>query len=360
MKTIRPNAMINLIIPSLLFLVLSQSGCSSDQQGADSSKMPPPQKLSAQVEVVIATDQPIRKTMMFSGRIDNRKHVEIRNPVAGELTEFKLVEGDEVKKEQVLAVIKNPITQSRLKKANFQLQQTQNNLRRLKSLSKSQAVSEEQLTTAQTDMDVAKATVNEIKIEIEQGTIRAPFNGIVTRKLVENGTYLSPYTAIISIADAENFTVVASVPTYQIRELQQGLKAKVITAGGEIRPIATLERVFPTIESNDNMATVEFLLPKERINHLSSGERVYLDLELPQRHAIAIPLRSVLADEKGSYLFIVNDQNVIEQRYVKTAELLNDGIIISQGLNDGESVVITGFSTIKAGSKVSIVKGTQL
>ncbi len=359
-KTTRKCLRLFSLYLSFTLISILLTGCSSDQDGQKNNKASQKPRLETQVEVVIPQKHPILQSMMISGRIDNRRRVEIRNPVAGQLTSFNLAEGDAIAANHIIAVVKNPVTHSRLNKAKYQLRQAKNNLSRLESLSKSQAVSEEQLTTAQTEMDVARATVNEIEVEITQGTIKAPFDGIVAQKAVENGTYLSPYTVIATIVDANNFAVTASVPSYQIKPLKQGLSAKVISAGGGETPVATLDRIFPTITGNDNMATVEFLLPKKESNSLTSGERVYLELELPKVEAITIPLRCVRADESGSYLFIVNSQNTIEYRQIKTGTLIDDGIVVTQGLVGGEAVVVTGFSMIKAGSKVVISSSKPL
>jgi RND family efflux transporter MFP subunit len=165
----------------------------------------------------------------------------------GRLIFLGVVEGDKVKKDQIIARLENNDIQAQVDEAEANLKlneseliETKNNLERQKELFGSKIISESQLETAETrynrvlaSIDLAKARVQAAEVALENTLIRAPFDGTVLTKNADVGEIVAPLAAgvnsraaVVTIADMRSLQVEADVSESNIHRIEVGMIVK--------------------------------------------------------------------------------------------------------------------------------------
>jgi len=164
--------------------------------------------------------------LQLSGNLVSAKEGNISTEVAGMVAELRVEEGDEVSAGQIMVLLRNGPAKWRLAEAEANLKSAQAELElqqleqaRLQKLLKTQAISQEMVDQAiaqthQAEAMVAaeRATVELLEDQLANHSIKAPFDGVVTEKLVEEGGWLSIGDAVVHLASVHNLRVEVAVP----------------------------------------------------------------------------------------------------------------------------------------------------
>jgi membrane fusion protein, multidrug efflux system len=115
--------------------------------------------------------------------------------------------------------------------------------------------------------------------------------------------------------------------------------------------------VFQDVSVNENTGSVllraEFHNPEKL---LLPGMYVRTRLEVIQPEAITVLQRAVSRAASGqTSVWVVNAQNVVEQRAIQTSSISGDKWIVSSGLNAGDRVVVEGLQKVRAGATVTAI-----
>ena len=341
------------------------------------------------VGVVRVARQEITQSNEFVGRIQSIGRVSLVARVSAFLEKREFVEGQEVKKDDLLYLLEQPPYQAQVdfNKANvaqLEAQHTfaQQQLARAEYLLKTpagqqqnvdQTISNERSLAAQ--VASAKAQLETAQINLGYTEIRAPIDGKISATDVTEGNVVSPSSGTLA-------TLVSQDPMYVIFPVAQrtalqlrdryvpegGFQAVVIRVrlpNGKIyEQVGHLDYISPTVDQNTDTITLRGVIPnplvaaaKDRtppIRQLTDKEFVTVLLEGVQPVSVlGIPRTAVLTDQQGDYVYVVDGQNRAEVRRIHLGQSTPQTAIVTSGLNEGELVISEGVQRVRPGEVVS-------
>ncbi|MEM7690038.1 MAG: efflux RND transporter periplasmic adaptor subunit, partial [Pseudomonadota bacterium] len=274
--------------------------------------------------------------------------------------------GQWVRKGQVLAVIDRSVqvqqaaaqaAQIEVAKADAALAQA--NLERALQLVEKGFVSTadvDRLTatrdSAQARVKVAEAQLAELNARNAQLNVVAPESGYVLERNVEPGASVGPGTpALFTIARGGEMEMLAQVSEAQMAQLAQGVSADVTLSGSEKTFAGQVWQLSPVVDQMTRQGTARVALPFSP--DLRPGGFATARIEGGDLTATVLPESAVLADDDGSFVYVIDDENKATRRAVTIARATEEGIAITEGLAGDELVVQSAGGFLNPGETVN-------
>lgn len=288
--------------------------------------------------------------------------------VAGEggiVTRVLVDAGSWVQKGQVLAIVDRSVqtqtaeslaAQIRVAEADAKLAQA--NLERAEKLVGNGFISRadiDQKTAARDQalarVRVAKATLAETQARNRRLDIRAPEAGLVLARQIEPGQIVSSASgALFRMAMDGQLELRTQLAEADIQKLHAGAPAEVTPVGTQLSFKGQVWQVSPVIDPTSRLGTARIALtynPALRPGGFASARIVAGAVT-----AVVLPQSAVQSDQQGSYVFILNDKDETVRRQVKTGDVSDQGVRITDGLTGNERVVLTAGAFLNPGQKV--------
>ena len=190
------------------------------------------------------------------------------------------------------------------------------------------------------------------EIALYNAAIRAPFGGVVTKRLTEAGSYLKAGDPVIALIDDTSLEIEADVPSARAAALVPGT-----TVTGDIDGASPVTAIVRAIVPEENPLTrtrpVRFT-PTFTNGHANLAVNQSVTLALPLGHGrdvVTVHKDAVIIRRGKSLVFVVKD-GTAEQRFVKLGEAVGIRFQVLDGLEPGETVVIRGNERLRTGQKV--------
>jgi membrane fusion protein (multidrug efflux system) len=342
------------------------SACSSD-------KKEEPKNASVQSFPVISPASiDTLYTKEYVAEIQSVQNVEIRSKIKGVIEKIWVDEGKPVSVGQVIYTINSAPLKIELNKAEAQIKTIlaekktlEIELENTKKLidknivSKSgQAMIEAKIEATDAKIDEIKADIEGIQLQISYSQIKAPFTGTINRHLLKTGALVEDGTALTTISNNHEVFAYFNVSEKEYldfaRNKNQSAYQQVNLVLADNQPYSYKGRV-ETIEGEFNQSTgniafrARFANPEKMLKHGSSG-KVRLNQSI--KNAIIIPQKATFEVQDKTYVYIVNDRGLVEQKSVIPLVRL-DNLYIVDGLLTSDKVILEGIQSVKVGEKVT-------
>ena len=294
----------------------------------------------------------------FSGVVSPDQFSDLAFKMSGPLISLNVEEGQKVRTGQIVAEIdpQDFKWDYEAKKASFQTAQAQ--LQRAERLLAKQAISQQEYESTKAAYSNAQAAFENSQNTLEQTKLRAPFDGFIQKKYVENYQKVQMGQGIVCLINPNKLQVQFSTPYSIFVEFDNykgtRFKAKV-KEYVEASPDGSGVPVFLYIDDP------EFNLNKYKVA-VGFSCRVILNIESKSFNegAVLIPLSAIVADEPNSgnkYVFVYNPQtSKVERRKITEKELVGkDGVVVTEGLKAGEQIVTAGVTRLVDGQQVKVL-----
>lgn len=244
-----------------------------------------------------------------------------------------------------------------LNTARANLEYAQSNYTRMQEAAKTDAVSQIQVLQSKSNVATslaavsnAEAALNTARTNLDYCTVRAPFDGTISRNLTDAGSYINGSTQPITLATIYKDDHLYSYFNVADNQwlamlLQQGdsiPKQVNVSLGkdGILNYPAQLDYLSPNVDLNTGTLNIRARVDNPK-GILKSG--LYVSITLPygkQKNAILIPDASIGTDQLGKYVYVVNDSNIVHYRHIEIGQLIEDSLRqIKQGLSPQERYV---------------------
>lgn len=349
----------------VLHLVAPASAQEKEQQAA----------AAPAVLVAEAKEQAIGRQTEFVGRVEALEKVELRARVSGFLRERKFDAGAQIKSGDVLYLIEREPFQAALDQRQAQLESaiaTHDNsvlaLKRYKDLEAKQAASTAQLDEriaeekrASAGIAQAKAAVADAKISLSYTEIVAPISGTIGRSSVDPGNLVGPDSGVLAtLVRTDKMYALFPVTQRQLLDAKKSgsdandlvVRAK-LADGTLAEQKGAIDFIDVKVDPRTDGQIVRAIFPNEN-GLLTDGQtlRLVIESKNPER-ATVIPTTALATDQEGTYAFVVNGENKVERRNLKLG-ISRDGLIaVTDGLKQGERVIVQGQQKVRAGITVS-------
>ena len=302
----------------------------------------------------------------YPGTIRAFQTAEMGFEVAGRVTEFLVKEGDRVKEGQVLARLDARDYQAQLNAAEAVLRKARSDLTRSRKIFREDpgAISTETIETDRREVDVAKAQVDVARKAVEDTELRAPFDGIMARKLVEDFANVVAKKPVLILQDKTVLEIEIDIPE---RDMVQGTaeesKAEITAkVKPEIIVSALPNRSFPgtikewAMRADPVTRTFAIKLNFDNPNDvlvlpgMTARVRAIVD---PER-AWSVPVTAAQADDNGkANVWKVDPATMTVSRIpVELGELAGNRIKLERGVDAGDMIAVSGVAQLREGIEV--------
>ncbi len=184
--------------------------------------------------------------------------------------------------------------------------------------------------------------------------VTAPISGSILSAPVRTGAKVYVSSVITTIGDVENLQVTAKIPERYVASLVPGLKAEILLeAYPDTVFAATVTRVSPVLDPATR--TKEIILNFDRRDsRINAGMFAKVKLyTVDYSGSVAVPQDSVVENNDAKYLFVVKSDGTAEKREITTGKSVDGYIQVTDGISEGDKVVIEGMLSLFDGAKVN-------
>ncbi|MDD2466058.1 MAG: efflux RND transporter periplasmic adaptor subunit [Desulfobulbus sp.] len=305
----------------------------------------------ATVGVAKAELQAIPTLVEVVGTLQAKESAVIAAKMTGIITQVPVALGSTVKTGDLLLTISAGEIDARLSQAEAQLSQARRNLDREQNLLKKNASTAETVKTMRNQYNMALAGYNEAKSMLGYMSITAPFDGVISRKDVNNGDLATPGTPLLYLENNRKLQVRSAVPESLVLKIHTGdhLMVKVAAAGALVQ--GTVIEIAPAVDPNSRTAPVVIDLPVHP--DFRSGQFARVLLPGTDTKALLIPETAVVPSGQMDRVFVVEAERA-HLRLVRTG-LRHEGMVeILTGLTSGETVAISNNRLLENGQQVRV------
>jgi membrane fusion protein (multidrug efflux system) len=330
---------------------------------------PPPAVLVQPAELRSMTKQ-----AEFVGRAEALEKVDLRARVQGFLGSRLFKEGDDVKEGQVVFTIeKEPFEavvdqrKAQLAAAQATLANADQQLQRTAELARKGNAPIAQLDQRTAEQGQAKAAVMEAganlrdaQIQLSYTEIKTPISGRIGRAAVSPGNLVGPDSGVLAtVVQDDPMQVLFSVTQREMIEARDSevtgkVRARVRLANGSLySEKGRIDFLDVQVNPRTDGQTVRAMFPNPD-DILTSGQTVRVIIEEKGGdEVVVIPQSAVAIDQTGSYVFVVGQDNKVEQRRVRLSTERAGLAVVDEGVQPGERVVVQGQQRIRAGMTVA-------
>ncbi|WP_462380127.1 efflux RND transporter periplasmic adaptor subunit [Pseudomonas sp. Marseille-QA0892] len=364
----------SIALVSAVVLALSLSGCGQQEEAPQQQQGAAP---APKVGVVTLKAEPFELTTELPGRTAAFRMAEVRPQVNGIIEKRLFKEGTEVKAGQQLYQIDDSTYQATLSSAKATLASAQSLAQRYKQLVSDRAVSRQQFDEAQAAYLQAKADLDQAQINVRYTKVMAPIAGRIGRSAVTEGALVSvgQAQAMATIQQLDPIYVDVSQSVTDLLALRRDLdagrleragensaKVKLVLADGtNYGPEGTLEFSEVSVEESTGSVILRAVFPNpDRV--LLPGMFVRAELQAGVRQeALLVPQQGITRNQKGeATAMVVNANDEVELRTVKTDRAVGNRWLISDGLKPGDRVITEGLQYVQPGAKVTVSEATNV
>lgn len=320
-----------------------------------------PQAPPTQVVKLFETgQQDIFPSRRFVGRVDALSTVNLAFQVGGRIQTFPAVQGATIPRGEMIAQLDQTDYALQVRSAEAEVEQARRHLNRQRNLYSHNAVSESVLDAARTDAELAETQLESARQELAYTTMHAPFDALVTRRLVENHTTVPPNTEVVRVQDISELRIRINVPESLMQHLESdrafNVEAEIATLPGERIPLTYREHVTEPDEVAQTYQ-VEFS-PAGGVPLIAlpgTTATVFIELEdAVTSSVVMIPSSALDHTENGDFrVWVYNEETgTVSPQQVTVGETSDDHVMIVTGLQPGVSIAAAGVHLLRDGMDV--------
>jgi RND family efflux transporter MFP subunit len=354
-----------------------------------------------QVELgTVAMTTPAQESSVLtaSGYVVAQRKAAVASKGTGRLVYLGVIEGDRVKKGEIIGRLESNdveavlgqakaslnVAKAGLETAQAELDDAKNNFDREKTLFSQGSISKAEydianarykkalagIASAEANIQYGEANVRSAEVGVENTLIRAPFNGVVLTKDANVGEVISPFGAaagsrgaIVTVADMTSLEVEADVSESNIEKIKEHQPCEIsLDAYPDVRYQGYVNKIVPTADRAK--ATVltkvrfntldEKVLPEMRakVNFLNDRKSPAPGNSVP---ILSIPA-SALTTRNGQNVVFVVDGETVTETAVSTGDTMGNRIEVKKGVSAGQKIVLHPSEHLSTGSTISTEK----
>jgi RND family efflux transporter MFP subunit len=355
------------IILGITLIALIMQSCGSDSEKNTAVKA----DLKVKVETVKLVNQ--AKTFNYAGKIEAKQHAVLSTRIMGNVSDLFVVPGQNVKKGEILLQISDRDLIS--KKAQIKAAQmeakaafinAEKDFYRFTTLFEQKSASQKELDDVTAHYKMTKARLDsthemekELNETMKYTAIKAPYNGVITKKYIDKGDLASPGIPLIGMEQSDEFNVLSRVPESEISCIEIGdeVEVKVSAANNMLVKAKVIEVNSSALLTGSQYEVKIKLMPEaDQKQSLRSGMYANVMLKKGGEASIMVPEKSIVYRGQLCGIYTISQSNTALLRWVRLGKQSEDGVEVISGLSEGERYIESYSGKIWDGAFVEIVK----
>jgi len=347
------------VLPAFWFICVLLTACSRPVERAEEIRP---------VRAMVVAEASSKSLIELAGEIQPRYESQLGFRVGGKLIARKVEVGSTVKRGQLLMQL-DPLdlqlAQSQAKasvnSAESSLALAKADLDRYRELRQKNFVSQALLEAKEAGYKSSLAAFEQanagLKVQANQSSysnLYADADGVITALLVEVGQVVAPGMPVVKLARAGEKEVRVSIPEDQIAVLGQVTDLAVKTwANPNVTISGRLRELSPMADPATRTYTAKIAIPRAG-SEIRLGMTATVQFAVPTMAGIRLPMTALVNSKEGNAVWVV-ENGVVKLVPVQLASASGSEVVITQGLNGGQTVVTAGVNQLRAGQKVSLL-----
>lgn len=354
----------NIFRLTLIAVFLLTTSCRSEKAEKQSNDAP----IVVSIEQVYGNDD--APFLSVSGKVQAVNSSNLSTRIMGHVSKIHVKVGDKVKKGQLLLSVNNADMSAKLAQVNANIteakagfENAEKDYNRFKNLFDSGSASQKELDDVTAHYNMVKARFeaasqmkNEVQAQFSYINIRAPFNGVVSNKFINEGDMANPGMPLLEVETPGEFEVLAMVPETEISQIKNGAEVDVqikslgTTVKGKIVEVST------SAKNTGGQYLVKVVLKTTNAKLLSG---MFATVQFPvakskRSNKVLIPTNVLFTKGELSGVYTVSQSNTALLRWLRLGRTFGDKIEVLSGLKAGESYIISSETKLYNGAKVTI------
>jgi RND family efflux transporter MFP subunit len=301
-----------------------------------------------QLEVLeVKTSQSYEISKNLPGELLPFQQSKIAFEITGRISSIYVDIGDRVKKDEMLAKLDDSEVNANLEQAVARLDLANQVLNRFEDLRKKGFISIQDFDKAKSEYLVAKSQVKFFEVKKSQTILRAPYDGFIQNRFVDEGTVINGSNPILEILDANKVEAHVSIPENLVNNLE--VSNDYVFEIGQEKAIGKFKRLAPMSASGSNSRLAIF----EFTDFFIPGSVIDLIIKIRKsEQGVWLPINSLSQSEQGLWsVYTVSDDgsNRVEKDLVRILHFENNYAYVSGTLKNGDLVILGGLSKIIEG-----------
>lgn len=336
-----------LLAPLLAISLLASCGHKTEPGRAAEHAKP------VHVETVAAPNRTVPKTVLLAGSLRAFQESDLAANATGRVTRTMVERGSFVAQGAALLQLDTRYSTLAATEAKANMESARNQkvfadaeCQRVQALHDKGAISQQEYDRAATNCrnsaenaSAAEARAQQAVQVVGDGTVRAPFAGLIAERFVSAGEYVNPASHVAHLVDIDPLRLELSIAATDMGAVKVGQQVEFeVSAFPDRHFTGTVRYIGPSVRSSTRDLVFEALVP----NHdrlLRPGLFATARLTVGQQQLPAVPKSALRKDGDTQRLFVVSDRTV-EERVVQGGSQIGDEVVILKGLGKGEQVVL--------------------
>lgn len=352
----------NVFAPFIALLVLGAGGVGCKQSAAaPQQKAAPP----VHVEKADVVEAVAPKVLHLTGSLRGMKEADLAANAAGRILKTFVERGDQVKAGQIVAQIDTSAAVLSLKQSSVDVDTakiqdaiSKSDCARFEQLKNTGAISPldydqavAKCKTAPLYVQASEARQNIAAKNVGDGTIRAPFDGVVSERYIEVGEYVEARSKVISIVDGKELRLEFVVPEANVAGIAKDVPVSFTVAAYPDKTFhGTVRYVSGSVRSTTRDLVVEAVVASEEAG-LRPGMFADVTLTTGTRPLPSVPANAIFERQEKKRVYVVKDGR-LEERVLQEGPTVDGRLSVESGVKTGEKVAVGNLGALSNGQSV--------
>ena len=345
-----PSPLVIAVVLSVLLMIWLLSGEKRSARDTPPGPQVQSEQQLAQVETRWSNAEPMSREQVVQGSVLAWQQVDVQAQVAGRVERLLKLQGEVVDAGEPLLQLSDEGRSQKLAQARAEVRLRQRELEGARALKKDDFVSQTELARLESELARAQAELAAAELAVQYNQPKAPFAGLVDRRLVETGQHVQPGATLMSIVDVSQVKAVGQIPQQQVSAVEPGQPVLVrLLDGRELR--GEVRFVSFAADAPTRSFYIEVHAQNPGLWRVA-GASATLHIQKPPVTAHRVS-PSLLSLDTGGQLGIhaVDSNNVVVFHPVQVISIDGDGATVS-GLPERVQIITHGAGFVRPGQQV--------
>lgn len=339
------------LLPIFLTLLLAACGTGHSESEPESSA----ELVAIPVEVAEARIGSVVALYSATATLQADGEARVVPRLTGRVVELLAEEGDTVRAGQVLARLDDDRLRLEVARADAELSRLRQDFNRHQEMHQRNLISTEIFDRLKYELEAQQAQFDLVRLELSWTEITAPIAGVVSERMVRVGNMVDASQPVFVVTAMDRLEATLHVPEREMARLASGQATMLqVDALPGVRFEGRVARISPVIDASSGTFRVTVHVQDES-GRLRPGMFGRFHIVHDTREAaILVPVEAVLSEDGRQSVFVVDGEQV-QRRAVVTGYRNNGDYEILDGIEAGDTIVVTGQSSLRSGVRVALL-----